>query len=334
MLLTETKKILVTGADGFIGSHLVEELLARRIRVKAFVLYNSFNSWGWLDAPPQTNREHLEVFSGDIRDSECVQEAMRGCDLVLHLAALVSIPYSYRAAHSYVDTNIKGTLHILEAARELKISKLVTTSTSETYGTAQYVPIDENHPLQAQSPYAATKIAADQMALSFYRSYGTPVAIIRPFNTFGPRQSLRAIIPTIITQIASGAQEIRLGRVEPTRDLNYVHDIVNAFLKVAESDACTGEVVNAGSGGEISIRDLVSVIAELMQRAVKISSEEERRRPSSSEVYRLLANSTKLHRLTGWQPRYSLEQGLRDTIAWFTQADNLRHYRNIDRYNV
>jgi NAD dependent epimerase/dehydratase len=331
---TARRKVLVTGADGFIGSHLVERLLASDIEVRAFVFYNSFNSWGWLDSIPREKLSPLEVFAGDIRDAALVRSALAGCHTVFHLAALVSIPYSYQSPQSYVDTNVKGTLNILEAARDLSTHKVIITSTSEVYGTAQYVPIDEDHSLQAQSPYAATKIAADQMALSFYRSYGTPVAILRPFNTFGPRQSLRAIIPTIITQIASGSEEIYLGAVEPTRDLNYVRDTVNAFIRMAETDKCLGQVVNAGSGNEISIRDLVSTIAKLMRREVTIRTESQRLRPPSSEVHRLLADSMKLRQFTGWQPQYSLEQGLRDTIAWFTQTENLRHYSKIDRYNI
>jgi NAD dependent epimerase/dehydratase len=334
MSLSRSKKILVTGADGFIGSHLVERLLSRELAVKAFVLYNSFNSSGWLDTSPCKKAKSLEIFAGDVRDSACIRKAMQDCDMVLHLAALVSIPYSYRAPHSYVDTNVGGTLHILEAARDLNVSKVIITSTSEVYGTAQRVPIDEEHPLQAQSPYAATKIAADQMALSFYRSYGTPVTILRPFNTFGPRQSLRAIIPTIITQIASGSEEVYLGAVEPTRDLNYIHDTVEAFVKVGGSDKCLGQVVNAGSGHEISIQDLVSTIAKLMRREVRIRTEEQRLRPASSEVERLLADSTKLHQLTGWQQSYSLEKGLAETIAWFNQPENLRYYTDIHRYHV
>jgi NAD dependent epimerase/dehydratase len=331
---TARRKVLVTGADGFIGSHLVERLLASDIEVRAFVFYNSFNSWGWLDSIPREKLSPLEVFAGDIRDAALVRSALAGCHTVFHLAALVSIPYSYQSPQSYVDTNVKGTLNILEAARDLSTHKVIITSTSEVYGTAQYVPIDEDHSLQAQSPYAATKIAADHMALSFYRSYGTPVAILRPFNTFGPRQSLRAIIPTIITQIASGSEEIYLGAVEPTRDLNYVRDTVNAFIRMAETDKCLGQVVNAGSGNEISIRDLVSTIAKLMRREVTIRTESQRLRPPSSEVHRLLADSMKLRQFTGWQPQYSLEQGLRDTIAWFTQTENLRHYSKIDRYNI
>ncbi|MDD3365319.1 MAG: NAD-dependent 4,6-dehydratase LegB [Syntrophomonas sp.] len=328
----KNKKILITGADGFIGSHLTEELVRTGHDVRAFVLYNSFNSWGWLDQAPQDIQDNLEVFAGDIRDPHGVKEAMQGCDVVMHLAALVAIPYSYHSPDTYVDTNIKGTLNILQAARELDTEKVVCTSTSEVYGTARYVPIDEDHPLQGQSPYSATKIASDQMALAFYKSFGTPVAIIRPFNTYGPRQSARAVIPTVITQIASGQRVIKLGAVHPTRDFNYMKDTVGGFIAVAKTDIAVGEVINIGSNYEISIGGLVELIAEIMQVKVEIQTEQERLRPEKSEVERLWADNTKAKKLTGWEPQYAghegLKRGLTDTIAWFSDRENLKKYRS------
>jgi dTDP-glucose 4,6-dehydratase len=326
------KKILVTGADGFIGSHLTEELVRRGHGVRAFVLYNSFNSWGWLDHSEPAIKKNLEIFAGDVRDPNGVRTAMQGCDVVLHLAALIAIPYSYHSPDTYVETNIKGTLNILQAARELEVGRVVHTSTSEVYGTARYVPIDEEHPLQGQSPYAATKIAADQMALSFYRSFGTPVTVIRPFNTYGPRQSARAVIPTIITQLAAGGKEIQLGSLQPTRDFNYVADTVRGFISVAQADAAIGEVINIGSGFEISIGDLARIIAQLMQVPVEIKTDPQRIRPEKSEVERLLAANHKAAKLTGWTPQWGgeagLRQGLQATIAWLLQPENLKLYKS------
>lgn len=333
----KTQKILVTGADGFIGSHLTEELVRQGYDVRAFVFYNSFNSWGWLDHSPADIKGRFEVFAGDIRDPHGVKEAMRGCGVVLHLAALIAIPYSYHSPDTYVDTNIKGTLNILQAARELGVEKVIHTSTSEVYGTAQFVPITEEHPLQGQSPYAATKIGADQLALSFYRSFGLPVSIIRPFNTYGPRQSARAVIPTIISQIASGKKEIQLGALSPTRDFNYVKDTVQGFIAIAESDQSIGEVINIGSNYEISIGDLVHTISRLMNADIEIKTDSQRLRPEKSEVERLWADNSKARRLLGWEPQYcgkeGLERGLAETIAWFTDPENLNRYRT-DVYNI
>ncbi len=295
------KKILVTGADGFIGSHLVEHLVRQGHSVRAFVLYNSFNSWGWLDESPKEITENIEIFSGDVRDPHGVKEAMKGCDVVLHLAALIAIPYSYHSPDTYVDTNVKGTLNIVQAARELGVERVVQTSTSEVYGTAQFVPITEDHPLQGQSPYSATKIGADQIAMSFYNAFETPVSTIRPFNTYGPRQSARAVIPTIITQIANGSREIKLGALTPTRDFNYFMDIVRGFEAVAASDACVGEVVNVGSGFEVSIGDTAQAIAEVMNADIEIICDEQRLRPEKSEVNRLFAGNAKAKELCGWE---------------------------------
>jgi len=331
------KKILVTGADGFIGSHLTEALIRQGYDVKAFVLYNSFNSWGWLeDAPVQIKRE-LEVFAGDIRDPHGVKEAMKGCDTVLHLASLIAIPYSYHSPDTYVDTNIKGTLNILQAARDLNIKKVVHTSTSEVYGTAQYVPINEAHPLQGQSPYSASKIGADQMALSFYRSFDTPVAVIRPFNTYGPRQSARAVIPTIITQLASGNRKIKLGAINPTRDFNYVKDTVNGFISVMNHQASIGEVINIGSNYEVSIGETAKLIAEVMGKDMEIETDDIRLRPEKSEVERLWADNVKARELIGWEPIYGgkegLKRGLKETAEWFMDKRNLSKYK-ADVYNI
>lgn len=327
----EGKKILVTGADGFIGSHLTEALLRRGCDVRAFVLYNSFNSWGWLDRAPKELLKDLDVFAGDIRDPHGVKQAMRGCDVVLHLAALIAIPYSYHSPDTYVDTNVKGTLNVVQAARELGISKVVHTSTSEVYGTARFVPITEDHPLQGQSPYSASKIGADQIAMSFFTSFATPVAIIRPFNTYGPRQSARAVIPTIITQLASGVRQLKLGALHPTRDFNYVADTVAGFIAVAESDAATGEVINIGSNYEVSIGDTAKLIAELMNRDVEIVSDSQRMRPEKSEVERLWAGTAKAAKLLKHAPAYAgldgLRRGLQETIAWFQDPENLRAYK-------
>jgi len=325
------KKILVTGADGFIGSHLTEELLRSGHSVRAFILYNSLNSWGWLDHTPKSLQDNLEVFPGDIRDPQRVLEAVKGCRVIFHLAALVAIPYSYHAPDSYVDTNIKGTLNILKAARNLEVEKVVHTSTSEVYGTARFIPINEDHPLLGQSPYSATKIAADQMALAFYHSFETPVAVIRPFNTYGPRQSARAVIPSVITQIASGQRTIQLGSTHPTRDFSYVKDTVRGLISGAETEAAVGEVINLGTGFEISIGGLVQCIAELMQAEVEIESEPVRIRPVKSEVERLLSDNGKAEKLLGWEPEYAgyqgLQKGLAETITWFSQSENLKKYR-------
>lgn len=332
-----TKRILVTGADGFIGSHVVETLVRRGHDVRAFVLYNSFNSWGWLDRSEPAVVASLDVFAGDVRDANGVRTAMRGCDVVLHLAALVAIPYSYHSPATYVETNVGGTLNVVQAARDLDVERVVVTSTSEVYGTAQQVPIDEDHPLRAQSPYAASKIGADQIALAFHRSFGTPVSVIRPFNTYGPRQSARAVIPTIITQIAAGHDRLRLGALHPTRDFNYVSDTVEGFLGLAACDAAVGEVVNVGSGFEISIGDTAALIAERMGREVTIVADEQRLRPDKSEVERLLAGTEKAARLFGHAPAYAgiegLRQGLDQTIAWFAEPENLASYKP-QAYNV
>lgn len=331
------KKVLVTGADGFIGSHLTEELVRRGYDVRAFVYYNSFNSWGWLDQSPLEIKNELDVFSGDIRDPYGVKTAMEGCDAVLHLAALIAIPYSYHSPATYIDTNITGTLNIVQAAKELGVEKVVHTSTSEVYGTARYVPIDEEHPLQGQSPYSASKISADQMAMSFYRSFHTPVSIIRPFNTYGPRQSARAVIPTIITQIASGKRTIKLGSLHPTRDFNYVNDTVNGFISVLESDKSVGEVINIGSNYEVSIGETVELIAELMGASIEIETDDVRLRPEKSEVERLWAENKKAKELLGWEPQYGgkdgFKRGLAETIEWFTNPENLKQYK-ADVYNI
>jgi len=330
-------KVLVTGADGFIGSHLVEALVARGFDVRAFVFYNSFNSWGWLDHAPPAVREALDVFAGDIRDPHGVKTAMKGCDAVLHLAALIAIPFSYHSPDSYIDTNVKGTLNVLQAARELGIKRVVHTSTSEVYGTARFVPITEEHPLQGQSPYSASKIGADQLAFSFYASFGLPVVIARPFNTYGPRQSARAVIPTIVTQIASGAREVKLGATSPTRDFSYVEDTCAAFIAALDSGAGAGEVVNFGSNFEISVGDTARLIAEAMQRDVRIVTDEERLRPKNSEVERLWADNGKAAKLFGWRPAYGgrdgFKRGLARTIAWFSEPKNLAAYR-AGRYNI
>jgi NAD dependent epimerase/dehydratase len=331
------KKILVTGADGFIGSHLTEELVRRGHDVRAFVLYNSFNSWGWLDTVSQEIKDNLEVFAGDIRDPYGVKTAMRDCDTVLHLAALIAIPYSYHSPETYIDTNIKGTLNIVQAARELGVQKVVHTSTSEVYGTARFVPITEEHPLQGQSPYSASKIGADQIAMSFYDSFDTPVSIIRPFNTYGPRQSARAVIPSIISQIASGQRKIKLGSLHPTRDFNYVKDTVKGFISVAESDHSLGEVINIGSNYEISIGETVQLISEVMGVDIEIETDDIRFRPEKSEVERLWADNRKAKELLGWEPSYGgrdgLKRGLIETVEWFTNPAHLAGYK-VEQYNI
>ena len=328
-----TNKILVTGADGFIGSHLVEALVRKGYPVRAFVHYNSFNSWGWLDKSPREIKDNIEIFAGDVRDPHGVKKAMQDCNTVMHLAALIAIPYSYHSPDTYVDTNIKGTLNVVQAARELGTKKVVHTSTSEVYGTARFVPITEEHPLQGQSPYSATKIGADQIAMSFHNAFDTPIAIIRPFNTYGPRQSARAVIPTIISQIAAGHTSIKLGCLEPTRDFNYVLDTVDGFIAVAESDKTIGEVVNCSSNYEISIGDTVNLIAEIMSAQIKIESDKVRFRPEKSEVERLWGDNNKLQRLTGFMPKTNLRQGLEKTIEWFADPGNLKQYK-VDIYNV
>lgn len=331
------KRILVTGADGFIGSHLTEALVRSGHDVRAFVLYNSFNSWGWLDASTEDVKASLDVFAGDIRDPHGVRTAMQGCDVVMHLAALIAIPYSYHSPDTYVDTNVKGTLNMVQAARELGVERMVHTSTSEVYGTARFVPITEDHPLQGQSPYSASKIGADQMAQSFFASFNTPVVTIRPFNTYGPRQSARAVIPTIITQVAAGARQIKLGAMHPTRDFNYVRDTVRGFIALAECDAAVGQVVNIGSNYEVSVGETARLIAELMGRDVEFTSDEQRMRPAGSEVERLWADNTLARQLAGWTPEYSgmegLRRGLRETIDWFLQSENLQRYK-AGRYNI
>ncbi|OXS79270.1 NAD-dependent 4,6-dehydratase LegB [Domibacillus enclensis] len=330
-------KILITGADGFIGSHLLEQLIRLGYDVRSFVYYNSFNSWGWLDSFPADIKQSLDVFAGDIRDPHGVKEAMKGCDVVLHLASLIAIPYSYHSPDTYVDTNIKGTLNVLQAARELGVSKVVHTSTSEVYGTALYVPINEDHPMQGQSPYSASKIGADQMALSFHRSFETPVAVIRPFNTYGPRQSARAVIPTIITQLASGKEKIKLGALSPTRDFNYVKDTVSGFISIMNSEKSIGEVINIGSNYEISIGDTAKVITEVMGMQIEIETDEVRLRPEKSEVERLWADNTKAKELIGWTPAYGgiegFKRGMKETADWFSDPINLSQYK-ADVYNI
>lgn len=324
--------ILVTGADGFIGSHLTEELVRQGHSVRAFVYYNSFNSWGWLDRCSPEVKGKFEVFSGDIRDPHGVREAMKGCEAVIHLAALIAIPFSYHSPDTYVDTNIKGTLNVLQAARELGVKRVIHTSTSEVYGTAQFVPITEDHPLQGQSPYSATKIAADQLAFSFYSSFDLPVVILRPFNTYGPRQSARAVIPTIITQIANGQKEIKLGAISPTRDFNYVKDTVDGFVATLNSKNGLGEVINLGSNFEISIKETVELIAEIMGVTISIAQDGDRLRPPSSEVERLWADNSKAKNILNWKPRFAgrdgLKNGLEETIAWFSHPENLSGYKS------
>ncbi len=320
------RKVLVTGADGFIGSHLTEELVKKGYEVRAFAYYNSFNTWGWLDTLPEDIMKHVEVFTGDIRDPNGVRTAMQGTDEVFHLAALIAIPFSYHSPDSYVDTNIKGTLNVLQAARDLDVQKIMVTSTSEVYGTAQYVPIDEKHPYQGQSPYSATKIGADRLAESFYRSFELPVAIVRPFNTYGPRQSARAVIPTIITQLLAGKTEIKLGSLTPTRDFNYVKDTAAGFIAIAESDKTVGQEINIATGTEISIGDLANEIISQINPNAKIICDEDRLRPDKSEVNRLLGDNTKIKALTDWEQKYTFSQGIAETIEW------LRH--NLDKYKT
>jgi len=324
-------KVLVTGADGFIGSHLTEELVKKGYQVKAFVNYNSFNNWGWLDILPDEIMKHVEIFRGDIRDPNGVREALKKCDAVFHLAALIAIPFSYHSPDAYVDTNIKGTLNVLQAARSLKIERVLTTSTSEVYGTAKYVPIDEAHPYQGQSPYSATQIGADRLAESFYRSFDLPVTIVRPFNTYGPRQSARAVIPTIITQLLAGKEEIKLGLLSPARDFNYVKDVAEAFICIYQSDRTIGEEINIATQKEISVGELAEVLIRQINPRAKIICDEERLRPKKSEVNRLLGCNKKILELTDWSPRFSLEEGLAATIE-FLQL-NMEKYK-VDLYNL
>jgi len=327
------KKVLVTGADGFIGSHLLEHLIEEGFQVKAFVYYNSFNSWGWLDTLPKEVLNKIEIFTGDVRDPNGVRTAVKGVDIIYHLAALIAIPYSYHSPDSYVDTNVKGTLNILQAARDFNIERVIVTSTSEVYGTALYVPIDEKHPKQGQSPYSASKIGADAMADSFFRSFDLPVTIVRPFNTFGPRQSARAVIPTIITQLLAGATEIKLGALHPTRDLLFVKDTVKGFVEISNSSQTIGQEINIATQQEISIKDLAQNIINIINPNAKIISDDVRLRPEKSEVERLLGSAEKIKSLTKWEPSFNLEQGLQQTIEWFRNPINLKQYKT-DIYNV
>ena len=325
------KKVLVTGSDGFIGSHLTEELVKKGYEVKAFVFYNSFNTWGWIDSLNKDILDHVEVFTGDVRDPHGVKKAMDGCQAVFHLAALIGIPFSYHSPDAYVDTNIKGTLNILQASRELELERVLVTSTSEVYGTAQYVPIDENHPFQGQSPYSATKIGADRLAESFYRSFSLPVSIVRPFNTYGPRQSARAVIPTIISQLLAGKEEIKLGSLTPTRDFNYVKDTANGFISIFESDKTIGEEINIATGREVSIGDLAEELIKQINPKARVICDEQRLRPQKSEVNRLLGSNKKLIELTDWKQQWSFEEGTKETIDWI--KDNKSAYKT-DIYNV
>lgn len=327
------KKVLVTGADGFIGSHLVERLLDEGCKVKAFVYYNSFNSWGWLDSFPKEKLAQLEVFAGDIRDPNGVRTAMKDIDVVFHLAALIAIPFSYHSPDSYIDTNVKGTLNIVQAAKDLGIARVLVTSTSEVYGTAQYIPIDEKHPRQPQSPYSASKIGADCIAESFYRSFDLPLTIVRPFNTFGPRQSARAVIPTIITQLLNGKEEIKLGDLIPTRDLLFVKDTANGFVEIAKSDKLIGHDCNIATQSEISVGDLAQELINQINPNAKIVTDNERLRPEKSEVFRLYGANAKIQEYTNWKQQYSLKDGLAATIEWFRDKENLKQYK-ADIYNI
>ncbi len=329
----KNKQVLVTGADGFIGSHLVERLLEEGCKVRAFVYYNSFNSWGWLDNFPKEKLSQVEIFAGDIRDPNGVRTAMKGVEVVFHLAALIAIPFSYHSPDSYIDTNVKGTLNVVQAAKDLGVERVLVTSTSEVYGTAQYIPIDEKHPRQPQSPYSASKIGADCIAESFYRSFNLPLTIVRPFNTYGPRQSARAVIPTIITQLLNGKTEIKLGDLTPTRDLLFVKDTANGFVEIAKSDSLMGEDCNIATESEISIGQLAQGMIDQINPQARIVQDEERLRPAKSEVFRLYGANSKIRENTSWQMKYSLEEGLRETIEWFSNKENLRHYK-ADIYNI
>jgi NAD dependent epimerase/dehydratase len=329
----KNKTVLVTGADGFIGSHLTQRLLEEGCKVRAFVYYNSFNSWGWIDTFPKELKNKLEIFAGDIRDPNGVRTAMQGVDVVFHLAALIAIPFSYHSPDSYVDTNVKGTLNVVQAARDLNTQRVLVTSTSEVYGTAQYVPIDERHPRQPQSPYSASKIGADCIAESFYRSFSLPITIVRPFNTFGPRQSARAVIPTIITQLLNGASSLKLGDLTPTRDLLYVKDTVEGFVAIAKCDELVGNDVNIATQSEISVGDLARKLVSQIGSSIKIEEDQQRLRPEKSEVFRLFGSNQKLMQYTSWKPRYTLDEGLKETIEWFRQPQNIAGYKS-DIYNL
>ena len=329
----KTKKILITGADGFIGSHLTEALVKNGYMVRAFVYYNSFNSYGWLDSIPREVKNQIEFFLGDIRDPNGVREAMKDIDIVFHLAALIAIPFSYHSPDSYIDTNVKGTLNILQAARDNQVSRILITSTSEVYGTAKFIPITESHPKQPQSPYSASKIGADSISESFFRSFNLPLTIVRPFNTFGPRQSARAVIPTIITQLLNGVNEIKLGDITPTRDLLYVKDTVSGFLKIAECYSLIGHEVNIATQSEISVGEVAQILIKQINPNAKIVSDSIRLRPKESEVYRLFGSNEKLKSFTDWQQNYSLETGLAETVEWFSRKENLQKYK-FDIYNV
>lgn len=324
----QNQTVLVTGADGFIGSHLVEALLERGCRVRAFVYYNSFNSWGWLDTLSEEQKSRLDVFAGDIRDPNGVRTAMQGIDVVFHLAALIAIPFSYHSPDSYVDTNVKGTLNVVQAAKDLGTKRVLVTSTSEVYGTALEVPITEKHPRQPQSPYSASKIGADCIAESFYRSFDLPLTIVRPFNTYGPRQSARAVIPTIISQLLNGVDELKLGDLTPTRDLVYVKDTAQGFIAIAESESLIGQDCNIATESEISVGDLAQLLIGQIRPSARILQEEVRLRPAKSEVFRLFGSRRKLEEHTGWQPRYSFEQGIAETVAWFRDPENLKAYKH------
>ena len=327
------KKILVTGADGFIGSHLVEELVANGANVKAFVFYNSFNSWGWLDTFPKKLIDKVEIVSGDIRDYDRVEKTIEGVDIVFHLAAMIPIPFSYHSPRTFVETNINGTLNILQAARTHKVEKVLVTSTSEVYGSAQYTPMDEKHPMNAQSPYSATKISADSIAKSFYNSFDTPVVIVRPFNTYGPRQSARAVIPTIITQLLSGEKSIKLGRTDTIRDFNYVKDIVNGFIEIAKAKDVIGEEVNIATGKGVTIDDVIKILVDITGQSPKIVTDDVRLRPGKSEVDKLIGENKKIKKLTSWKPEHDLKKGLQETVAWFSDPENLKKYK-AEIYNI
>ncbi|QSE96821.1 NAD-dependent 4,6-dehydratase LegB [Fulvivirga lutea] len=327
------KKILVTGADGFIGSHLVESLVKEGAKVRAFCFYNSFNNWGWLDTIDNEDLNNIEVFTGDIRDPNGVRTAMKDIEVVFHLAALIAIPFSYHSPDSYIDTNVKGTLNIIQAAKDLEVERVLVTSTSEVYGTAQFVPITESHPKQPQSPYSASKIGADCIADSFFRSFNIPLTIVRPFNTYGPRQSARAVIPTIITQLLEGYEEIKLGDVTPTRDLLFVKDTVEGFLQIAKTEALIGHEVNIATESEISIGDLAKELINQINPKAKVVSDEQRLRPEKSEVFRLYGSNKKLMEYTNWEQKYTLKSGLKETIDWFRNENNLTHYK-ADIYNI
>jgi NAD dependent epimerase/dehydratase len=327
------KKILITGSEGFIGSHLVEELLSHEAKIRAFVLYNSFNNWGWLENISKENLDNIEIFTGDVRDYNCVNNAMKDIDVVFHLAALIAIPFSYQSPESYIDTNVKGTLNVLQSARDNACEKILVTSTSEVYGTAQYAPIDEKHPLQGQSPYSASKIGADMIAESFYRSFDMPVTIVRPFNTYGPRQSSRAVIPTVITQLLNGMMEIKLGALHPTRDFLFVKDTVKGFIEIAKSENTIGEEINIASQSEISVGNLARKLINIINPNAVIQHEDQRVRPKKSEVERLFGSNEKIKKITNWKQSYDLDAGLKETIEWFRDSENIKHYKaNI--YNI